>query len=179
MNESKIAVRYAKALFLSAQEQNLIDEVRKDMILVLELCGMDDFRDVIDSPVIPNSKKRQVMTALFKTNVNEVTYSLITLAVNNNREAFLPGIARSFIARANRHEGITPVTLTTAVKINSNNRQSFIDIIEKDLDTRADLDEVINEDISGGYILKVGDLYVDASLKTRLRKIRNELINKQ
>ena len=176
MNESKIAVRYSEALFLTAKEKKLIDEVRQDMIFMLQLSEIDEFRDFIDSPVIANSKKKQIMAALFKDNVNEITYSLVTLAVNNNREAFLPGIARSFIKRANIYEGITQVSLKTAVKINTQNRKTLVDIIEKDLNTKADLEEVHDENIAGGFILKVDDLYVDASLKTQLRRIKNELI---
>lgn len=176
MNESKISVRYSKALFLSAKEKGQIKEVRNDMLFVLKLSAMDDFRDVIESPVITNEKKRQVMTALFKENVSDISFSLITLTVNNNRESFLAGIARCYIDRADEHEGITKVKLKTHVPISEKNRYSFIKIIERDLDTKADLEEIVDKEIAGGYILKVEDLYVDASLRTQLRKIRRELI---
>ena len=176
MNESKIAVRYAKALFLSAKEQGLLSEVREDMLLVLELSVMDDFRELIESPIIPNSKKRQIMTAIFRDKMSDLSYSLVALTINNNREAFLPGIARCYIDLADRHEGITKVTLRTPVAINKDNRETVIAIIEKDLDTKADLKELVDEDLAGGYILKVEDLYVDASLKSQLRKIRKQLI---
>ncbi len=176
MNESKIAVRYSKALFLSAKERGLIKEVRDDMLFILKLSSMDDFRDVIDSPVITNENKRQIMAALFKENVSEISFGMINLTVNNNRESFLPGIARSYIDLADDHEGITKVTLKTNVEISEKNRNRFIEIIERDLDTKADLEEIVDEEIAGGYILKVEDLYVDASLKTQLRKIRRELI---
>jgi len=68
------------------------------------------------------------------------------------------------------------VTLKTPIAISEKNRNSFIKIIERDLNTKADLEEIVDEEIAGGYILKVEDLYVDASLKTQLRKIRKELI---
>ncbi|MGM0665937.1 MAG: ATP synthase F1 subunit delta [Bacteroidota bacterium] len=176
MNESKIAVRYAKALFLAAKEQGLLSEVREDMLLVLELSGMEDFRELIESPIIPDSKKRQIMTAIFRDKMGDLSYSLVTLTVNNNREGFLPGIARCYIDLADRHEGITKATLRTAVAINKDNRETVIGIIERDLDTKADLKELVDEDLAGGYILKVEDLYVDASLKSQLRKIRKQLI---
>lgn len=176
MNESKIAVRYSKALFLSAKEKGLIKEVRNDMLFVLQLSRMDDFRDVIESPVITNEKKRQIMTALFKENVSDISFGMITLTVNNNRESFLPGIARCYIDHADEYQGITKVTLKTSIKISEENRNRFVDIIERDLDTKADLEEIVDEEIAGGYILKVEDMYVDASLKSQLRKIRRELI---
>jgi len=176
MNESRIAVRYSKALFLSARERGMIKEVRDDMLFVLKLSKMADVRDVIESPIITNEKKRQIMSALFKEYVSEISLGLINLTVNNNRESFLPGIARSYIDLADTHEGITKVTLKTSVEISEKNRKRFIEIIERDMDTKADLEEIVDKEIAGGYILKAEDLYVDASLKTQLRKIRNELI---
>ncbi|MFO7756027.1 MAG: ATP synthase F1 subunit delta [Bacteroidales bacterium] len=176
MNESKIAVRYSKALFLSASEQKKLKEVREDMVFVLRLSAMEDFRSIINSPVINNTKKREIMKALFKDNVSSTSFSLITLAVNNNREAYLPGIARVYIDRADRHEGITRVMLKTAAPVGSNNRDRVIGIIEEDLNTKADMEEIVDSDIAGGYILKIEDKYIDASLRTQLRKIKEELI---
>lgn len=176
MNESKIAVRYSKALFLSAMEQNQLKEVREDMVFVLRLAAMEDFRHIIDSPVINNTKKREIMKALFRDNVNETSFSLITLAVNNNREAYLPGIARCYIDRADRQEGITRVMLKTAAPIDRKNREKVIGIIEEGLDTKADMEEQVESEMAGGYILKIEDKYIDASLRTQLRKIKEELI---
>jgi len=177
MNESKISVRYSKALFQSAKEKDCIKEVREDMLLILELAGMEDFRDLIESPVITNARKRGVMTALFRGKVSEISFSMIILTVNNNRESFLPGIARCYIDLADEYEGITKVTLKIPGPISEENRQRFVDMIEKDLDTRVDLNEIVDEELAGGFILKVEDLYVDASLKTQLRKIHKELIS--
>lgn len=176
MNESKIAVRYSKALFLSAMEQKQLKEVREDMVFVLQLSAMEDFRSIIDSPIINNTRKREIMKALFRDYVSSTSFSLITLAVNNNREAYLPGIARVFIDRADRHEGITRVMLKTAAPVDSKNRDRVIGIIEEDLGTKADMQELVDSDIAGGYILKIGDKYIDASLRTQLRKIKEELI---
>lgn len=176
MNESKIAVRYSKALFLSAMERKQVKEVREDMVFVLRLSAMEDFRSIIDSPIINNTKKRAIMKALFRDNVSSTAFSLITLAVNNNREAYLPGIARVYIDRADRHEGITKVMLKTAAPIDSKNRDRLIGIIEEELETKADMEELVDSEIAGGYILKIEDKYIDASLKTTLRKIEKELI---
>lgn len=176
MNESKIAVRYSKALFLSAMEQKQLKEVRDDMFFVLRLSAMEDFRTVIKSPVINNTKKKEIMKALFMDNVSSTSYGLIILTVNNNRESYLPGIARSYIDRSDRHEGITKVMLKTASPISESNRERIKDIIEGDLDTKADMEEHVVSEMAGGYILKIEDRYIDASLRTQLRKIKDELI---
>ena len=176
MNDSKIAVRYAKALFMSSEEKKMIQEVRKDMKYLLELCKLDDFRILLDSPVIENSIKQNAMTALLGSNIGKLSLSMVKLTVDNNREAFLPGIARGFIDIADRAAGITKVNLTTATEVSKVNNEKIVGIIEKQMETNADLEENIDNEIIGGFILKVDDMYVDASVKTQLRTINKELL---
>jgi F-type H+-transporting ATPase subunit delta len=58
MNYSKIAVRYAKALFDLAGEQKFIDAVYEDMKVIDRLCTMQEVKEIISSPVIGYKVKR-------------------------------------------------------------------------------------------------------------------------
>jgi len=146
------------------------------MVFVLRLSAMEDFRSIINSPIINNTRKREIMKALFRDNVHDISFSLINLALDNNRESYLPAIARVYIDMADRHEGITKVSLKTAVRLSESTRKKFIEIIEGDMDTKTDLKEIVDSSIGGGYILRIEDLNIDASLKTQLERIRKELI---
>ena len=42
--------------------------------------------------------------------------------------------------------------------------------------TKAELEEVIDPEIIGGFILRVDDNYIDASVRTKLNKIKKELM---
>ena len=175
MNESKISVRYSKALFLSARDKDIVMQVRDDMILVLEITSLKDVRDLLASPVIQLSTKRKALAEIFKSKVEEITFNLILLTLANNREAFLPGIARSYIDKADRFNGVTKVTLTTAIPVSDTVRQSITELIERSMSTSVSLDEKHDPGITGGFLLKVEDQFVDASVKSQLRKIRKQL----
>lgn len=175
MNEGIISVRYAKALFLTAVEDGTINEVKDDMLYLLQLTAMEEVRAMLDSPIIQNSVKRSAMNALLKGNVSDLTKNLVILTVNNNREMFLPSIARSYIQSANKHNGITKATLTTAAEISETVKDSIRQLIEKGFDTKVELDEIIDADITGGFMLKVEDTFIDGSVKSQLRKIKKEL----
>jgi F-type H+-transporting ATPase subunit delta len=62
------------------------------------------------------------------------------------------------------------------VKVDPELKKKVSDLIEKLFDTRVDLKENIDESIIGGFILKVEDNYVDASIRNKLRKIKLELV---
>ena len=81
-----------------------------------------------------------------------------------------------FVHETKKHRGITESVLTTAVKIDPELKKQVSGMIEKLLDTKVDLKENIDESIIGGFILRVEDNYVDASIRNKLRKIRSELV---
>lgn len=175
MNDGIIAVRYAKALFLSAKESGKIDEVKKDMLYILELSSLKEVQALLKSPVIDNPVKRSALQALLKGKVSPLSINLVTLSVNNNREMFLPSIARSFIKSADKHAGITKASLTTAVEINDSIIKNIRELLEKNLNNSIEIEEILDPDIIGGFLLKVEDTFIDGSIKTQLRKIEKEL----
>jgi len=101
--------------------------------------------------------------------------SLIQLTIKNGREKYLPAIARVFLHDTRKYQGITESVLTSAVKVNDVIRKQISALIEKTFKTKVDLKENIDESIIGGFILKVEDNYIDASVRNKLAKIRKEL----
>lgn len=178
MNESKISVRYSKALFESAVEKKVLDRVYQDMIFILEVCSMSEMKDFLENPVVRPSKKAEILRKVFEGSLNDLTASLIKLVVNKGREAFLPGIARVFISQTKEYRGITESVLTTAVKIDERIRKQIIELITGIFKTKVELKEIVDKDIIGGFVLRVEDNLMDASVKAKLRKIEKELLGK-
>lgn len=178
MNDGKISVRYARALFQSALENKILDKVCRDMILVSEVCIIPEFRELLESPIIVPSKKTEIIQNTIGRNIDKITGSLISLVVKNGREIYLPGIAREFIRSTKEYNGITESVLTTAVKVDDKTKKQISDLIAGIFKTKVELREVIDKDIIGGFILKVEDNYLDASVRNKLRKIEKELKSK-
>ena len=145
------------------------------MVYLLELTSIGEVKDLLLSPVIENAVKRNALTALLKDRVGELSMNLVILTVNNNRESFLPGIARSYIDAADKYNGITKASLTTAAEISESVKRDIISLIEKGFNTRVEMSELIDPDITGGFMIKVEDTFIDGSVKSQLRKIRKEL----
>jgi F-type H+-transporting ATPase subunit delta len=176
MNDSKISVRYSRALFQSALEKNILDRVNQDMILITEICKLPETKEFLHSPVIVPSKKIDIFHKILGENVEKITLSLIDLTVKNGRESFLPAIARVFINETMKHNGITKSVLTTASNVDEKVKKQITKLISDVFSTKAELEEITDPDIIGGFILRVGDNYIDASVRTRLNKIRKELM---
>ena len=176
MNDSKISVRYTRAIFQLALEKKTLDKVYLDMILISEVCKLSETKEFLESPIIIPSKKEEIFHKMLGNNVEDITLSLIDLVVKNGREIFLPAIARNFIHETKKYKGITESVLTTAVSVDDNSKKEIIDLISKVFDTKVELKENIDPAIIGGFILQIDDNYIDASLSNKLRKIKKELI---
>lgn len=176
MNDSKISVRYARALFQSAIEKRILDDVYNDMILLSEICKFEETKEFLHSPIIIPSKKEAILHKMLGNNVEKITLSIIDLIVKNGRESFIPAIARVFIHETKKYKGITDSVLTTAVKIDDKIRKQITDLISQVFRTKVELRENIDPEIIGGFILQVDDNYIDASIRSKLRKIKKELI---
>jgi F-type H+-transporting ATPase subunit delta len=175
MNDSKISVRYSRALFQVATEKNLLDKVNGDMLFISELCKIDEVKEVLESPVIRPSKKTAIFHGILEKNCEKITISLVDLLIKNARESFLPAVARVFRDETLKYKGITETWLTTAVPVNDKIRKDISEMIASIFKTKVELKETIDKEIIGGFVLKVNDNYVDASVRNKLRKIRKEL----
>jgi F-type H+-transporting ATPase subunit delta len=175
MNESIISVRYSKALFQSALGNNILEKVNSDMELISEICNMPETREFLQNPVIPPSKKSQIFNKMFGSNVEKITMSLIDLLCKNGREAYLPSIARVFRHETLKYKGITRSVLTTAVKLDDPVRKKIRDLISGKFDTKVELEELVDPSLIGGFILRVEDSYLDASIRNKLNRIKKEL----
>ena len=175
MNDSKISVRYSRALFQLSLERKLLDEVFDDMKFIGELCKHDQMKELLVSPIVVPSKKREIFNGILGNNVQEITLSLINLVIKNGRESYLPAITRRFLHEIKEYKGITESTITTAVKLEDNVVKQVVDFIAKTYNTKVELKENIDENIIGGFILRVDDSFVDASVRSKLRIIEKEL----
>lgn len=175
MNDSKISVRYSKALFELAVEKKLLDKVHQDMLFISEICRLPETKDLLLSPVIVPSKKSEIFHNILGSEVQKITLSLIDLTVRNGRESFIPAIARVFIHETMKYKGITKSVLTTAVKVDPVVKKQLTDMISRIFKTDSEIEENIDTEIIGGFILRVDDNFIDASIRNKLRKIKKEL----
>ena len=172
MNDSKISVRYSRALFQSALEMKIIDKVNQDMIFISEICKTAETKEFLLSPIIVPSKKTSIFHKMLEGNVEKITMSMIDLIVKNGRESYLPAVARVFIHETLKYKGITESVLTTAVKVDAKVKKQMTGLISEVYSIKVELVEKIDPEIIGGFILRIDDNYIDASIRNKLRKIK-------
>ena len=176
MNESQISVRYAKALFQSASEKNILDQVNNDMDLLATTCKQEEFQYMLVVPTLKPSDKVALMDAIFKSKINDTSLAFIKLVVENKRDVYLPGIARNFRDLYRKEMKISSATLLTAEPVDSKALQSIKEMLTKAYDSSVELSTKVDEGVIGGFVLTIENMQYDASVATSLRNFRKQLL---
>ncbi|MEQ8925997.1 MAG: ATP synthase F1 subunit delta [Fulvivirga sp.] len=172
MSDIRVASRYAKSLLELAAEQKVLDAVHKDMVSFVKVCEETrDFYLMLKNPVIKHDKKRAILNKVFGK-ANKLTLAIFDIITRKNRESILLEIAKQFDVQYNVHMSIERASVTTAVPLDKELKKQLEDLVNKisKLD-KVDLIEKIDEEIIGGFILKVGDRQIDDSLRTKLKAL--------
>ena len=174
---ARAALRYAKSLLELAKEQGKLDEVHKDMLLFSKVCDENfAFVLMLRNPIVNHPKKKAVLNGLFKANTDPLTMAILDITTRKNREKLLPLIAKEFHYLYNIEKGIQEASVTTSFELDDSLRKKFNEIVKEiSKGKTVSLEERINEDLIGGYLLKVGDKQVDESISNKLKKLRLEL----
>ena len=175
MNNSKISVRYAKAIFKLAKENNLLDEINKDMQLLADASELLVFRKFQHSPVFLISKKKEIYKHIFKDSVHKNTLSFLNILIANRRETYLKIITKNFFGFYREHFGIKKVVLTTVNKLTTANKNKLIKTLTQLFDSKIELHEETNKNIIGGFKISIDDNQYDATVATKLKKLKKEL----
>jgi F-type H+-transporting ATPase subunit delta len=177
MDENKISVRYAKALFSLAIEQKLLDDVKKDVDLIYQTLGtVPELKIILGNPVFKTSDKTSLFKEIFANKVNSITFSFLNLVLSNKRESYLEHISRNFLALYRKNSGYKSAVISSAYTLDSTIVEQFKQLIRNKFKTEVELTYNVNPNLIGGFILRVDDQQLDASVSTKLKGLKQKLI---
>ena len=175
--QSRAAIRYAKAMYDIANEENSINEVYKDMNFINELnSGSLDFKNLLSNSQINFQDKKKLILSLIKQS-NSLTEKLIDLLIHNKRVKIIGDIASSFIQLYNKHNNIKEATIITASPINNDLESKILSMINIKDAKSVNLTNVVNPNIIGGFIIRFDGKEYNASVKQNLNNLKKELTN--
>ena len=174
MNTGLISTRYAGSLLDYAISTGEVMAVYENMKLLSEMfLAFPKLRSSITNLGLTNlDKKRIIITACGGT-VPPSLDKMIDLILRNEREEHLQIIALRFVELYRKKFNIQYGKLITAVAIDKEREQQFIERIIKITGKELEMELVVDTDIIGGFILNLDNYQWDASVQGELTRIRN------
>lgn len=179
MQNPRLASRYAKALVDLAIEKGQLENVYADMQWIQAVCKSNrDFVNLLKSPIIKADTKKKIVEAVTSGKVGEIVEGFNRLLITKGRESVLPQIAQAFISVYKEKKNIHTVQLTTAVPVSDSAKQAIVEQVKKSAGfENIELEEKVDEELIGGFVLKIGDKLVDASIIYDLKAIARQFEN--
>lgn len=174
MTDIKVARRYAKSLLGLAEERGIRERVFADMQVIENTIKANrELAVLLKAPTVNPDKKEAIISQIFAKHTDPLTLSFLLIINRKSRSAFLSGIATEYIKLYKSMNGIVTAYITSATKLDDATRNKILEVIGHKNKT-IELVEKVNPDIIGGFILRVGDEQVDASISKKLNQLRQE-----
>jgi F-type H+-transporting ATPase subunit delta len=171
-----VARTYAKALFETANEQGRLDEVREELQeFVTALRDVPELGALLRNPQLDPSAKAEALSAVLE-GADELVLNFFRLVAEKGRAPLIEEIVREYEALVAAEEQILKVELTTAFELSDPEATSIVEQIERSSGRRVEAMRSVDPGLVGGLVLKAGSLEVDSSVRGRLDRLRNELI---
>ncbi|MFY0626535.1 MAG: ATP synthase F1 subunit delta [Reichenbachiella sp.] len=174
MSEFRIASRYAKSLLELSQEKKSLAKVKKDMEMLNSVSESNrDFVLMLKNPIVQSGDKLAILTKLFKGKVDKITMSLFEIITRKHREMYLPEMANAFLHLYNETNGIVESTVTTVAPLTAALRKDISEVLDKITNSKkVELNEIVDPELIGGFVLKIGDKQIDESVSSKLRELK-------
>ena len=179
MIETSIVRRYASALFRQAQEADVVDLVESDLgLITYSFETVPNLEDAMVSPLIPDSKKREVITRIFQGKIHEITLFYLYLLIDNRREETIKETEPEYIRLANEARGIVSAEVTSAVELTDKEISLLKAKLSEYTGKRVDIQVNIDKSIIGGLVVKIGDTVMDGSIAGHLRRLKEDFLER-
>ena len=178
MSGSRAAIRYAKAILSFALEQNKEVEVNNDMLLIAStISENDDLQMLLDSPVLKSDLKKSTLKEVFSSKVSSLSIGLIDLLIDNKRLALISEVAKKYTVLYDKLKGIEVAIVTTAVPLTKELNEQVLKKVKDITGKEATIENIVNPEIIGGFILRIGDIQYDASISNKLQVLKRQFEN--
>jgi ATP synthase F1 delta subunit len=168
----EIAEVYARALFEVAKEHDVLDRVHDELGEFAEALSEDRTLQVfLFSPYFSSEEKREGVSKVV-SDADERTVNFLELLAERHRMPALFRIRREFDAMWADENKLLPVTVTSAVELDEGIVDEIGKRIQDQTGRKVELSSNVDPEVLGGLMVRVGNMVLDGTVRTRLERLR-------
>ncbi len=171
----EVARVYADALFGVAKEKDELDEIHEQLGQFADaMSESHDMQTFFFSPYFTSAEKGDAI-AKAVSGAGDEFMNFLELLAEKHRMPVIFAIRRAFDELWAEERKRLDVTVTSAVELDPKVVKKVGDEIQKQTGREIDLNAVVDEDVIGGLVLRVGNRVLDASVRAKLDRLRKEI----
>jgi F-type H+-transporting ATPase subunit delta len=176
----RVARAYAEALLNAAEKQGQAAAVVEDVeAVVTEVLPRDRYLEAfLTSRAVGRERKAHALRAAFQGRADDLFLNFLLVVNEHDRLDALRAIATALRDLCEQRAGKIRVQVRSAVPLADDQRQRLTQELQAAFGRDPALDARVDPELLGGMTVQVGDVLYDASVRTRLERIRNQLIER-
>ena len=160
----------------SATDAKLEEQVYQEMMtLAKSYSDVPVLRQTIDNPMLEKSKKQTLLETAVGGTPSKLMQTFIALVLKEDRENMVQFMAYSYVTLYRKQKNVIRGKLTTAARVSAQTEQKMRQMVESKTQGTVEFETEVNPDIIGGFILEYDTYRMDASVKSKLNTILNQL----
>lgn len=173
MDKYKISKNYASSMFSVAKKNNKVTEIYQEIKLVEKIYSSSDKIKEVEQVLNKNNnhKVNFLKNILKNTSINSLVRNFLLLIITNKRLKHITNIRKNYEKLIDKSENVLRCVLTSKYIIDNTQKENLQNLLSKKLKKHIVLENIINKDIIGGFIIKIEDIILDFSYKKRIKKI--------
>jgi F-type H+-transporting ATPase subunit delta len=169
---------YAEALFGAAKNAGRLAPVHEALVdFATAVAESPELRSVLRNPQLESSQKAAILADL-AGGEQPLFANFLQLTAEKGRAGELEDIAKEFERLMAREERRLTVELTTARELSDEEAETILKQIEAAAGRKVEATRKVDPRLVGGIVLQAGSLRVDASVRGRLERLRQELVKR-
>ncbi len=171
----QVAEVYARALFEVAAERGVLDVVREQLIQFVDVLSANHtLQTFLFSPYLSTEEKKEGLGRLIE-GADETFMSFLETLVERQRMPEIFHIRGRYQELWDAENKLLPVEVTSAVELDEAVVRDIGERIGTQTGNKIELTSVVDPNILGGLVLRVGDFILDASIRNRLSQLRKQV----
>jgi F-type H+-transporting ATPase subunit delta len=168
------ARRYAEAAFEIGRADRTLDTWERDLERLSAVLADEEVRALAEHPAVAFADKEKVLRRIVG-DVSDEAMNLVLLMVRRGRPAAIDPMVERFRELVRRERGIALAEVRTALPLDGAQREALTERLHELTDRTIEINEVVDESLIGGITVRIGDQLYDASVRTRLERLRTRL----
>ena len=172
------AKSYSQALYELATEEKNLNDVEEHAVSIIKLISQsEDFNSLIKDPTNKQDDQLNSINIIFeKFNLNNLLKKFLNFLVMKRRFFYVEKILKDFVMICSKNRGEISAQLTVSKELNENEINKIKNELSQNFGSNVKLNYNYDPDLIGGLIMQVESVMIDTSIKNKLQKIENKMI---
>ncbi len=168
------ARRYAEAALEIGRADGTLDRWERDLDRLSAALADDQLRTLAEHPAVPFAEKERVIRRV-AGDVSPEALNLVLLMIRRGRPRAIPRMVEHFASLVRRERGVSLAEVRTALALDDSQRDEVVERLHELTGDEIQINEVVDESLIGGITVRIGDRLYDASVRSRLERLRARL----